>query len=571
MIHKSMAVLALASLAGLCAAPRALAQNALGSGRGLERDLRIGGTGNTPAKDFGAEVRMRNAIITGNAPGGMAFRGGVPYRDPAEFQGALGGTGALFSFRRDTLFSGLGGSGYRGTEGLQYQLGLSTGGTRGLTLSRDSAIAAPAASLTTTDRAPTAGAWKIASLPTGALRSTGAYAGTRSLSPVQVGEQRIGEERRVMAASELLGLRGLTPEKPDWERIPGAIEPPETPRPTSSASAATPRLGAEPAFESRTPKTTQRTSASARTAFDDLLDRLHETGDRLPGKTLTPKGAEPKATTPPAPQTSPQTAPAADTPAGAATTRDRQGPVGGTNDVLTRAITPEPVRQPVAGGWEARMNELRDALARGQRTRVAAKPGETGARLDVETLRAIRQAGHAAQATTLVPTAPKWRDFFVEQMKAGEENMKTERYFDAEERFSRALSLRPGEASAMAARINAQLASGLLVSASINLRALAREHPEALGMTFAGPLLPTAPRQESLLRQLRDNLKDDPSKRARAPRESALLLAYLGYQRAEPSVVREGLDALQRESAGADATLIEFLRGVWLVEEAPSK
>lgn len=562
MIHKSMTTLALAFMAGLCAAPQALAQDALGTGRGLERDLRIGGTGNTPAKDFGAEVRMRNAIITGNAPGGMAFRGGVPYRDPAEFQGALGGTGALFSFRRDTLFSGLGGSGYRGTEGLQYQLGLSTGGTRGLTLSRDSAVAAQATGLTTTDRAPTAGAWKIASLPTGALRSTGAYAGTRSLSPVEVGEQRVGDERRVMAASELLGLRGLTPEKPEWERIPGAIEPPEAPKPTSSASAATPRLGAQPAFDSRTPKTAQRTNASVRTAFDDLLDRLHETGDRLPAKAPTPKATEPT-TTQPSPQ--PGTTP------GAPVTRDRQGPVGGTSDALTRAVTPEPTKQPVAGGWEARMNELRDALARGQRTRVAAKPGESGARLDVETLRAIRQAGHAAQATTLVPTAPKWRDFFVEQMKAGEENMKTERYFDAEERFSRALSLRPGEASAMAARINAQLASGLLVSASINLRTLVREHPDALGMTFAGPLLPTAPRQESLLRQLRDNLKDDPSKRARAPLESALLLAYLGYQRSEPSVVREGLDALQRESAGADAALIEFLRGVWLAEEAPSK
>lgn len=123
----------------------------------------------------------------------------------------------------------------------------------------------------------------------------------------------------------------------------------------------------------------------------------------------------------------------------------------------------------------------------------------------------------------------------------------------------------------MAARVNAQLASGLLVSASINLRALVREHPEALGMTFAGPLLPTPPRQEALLRQLRDNLKEDPSRQAHVPRESALLLAYLGYQRGEPSVVREGLDALQRESAGSDATLVEFLAGVWLTQEASPK
>src|SRR5690606_2294464 len=76
--------------------------------------------------DLAAEMRFRNAVVTGNAPGGLSFRGDVGYRAAGEFTGRLGADDT-FSFRRDTVYSGLGGMGLRGTDSLQYQFALTTG------------------------------------------------------------------------------------------------------------------------------------------------------------------------------------------------------------------------------------------------------------------------------------------------------------------------------------------------------------------------------------------------------------------------------------------------------------
>src|SRR2546423_569446 len=94
---------------------------------GVDRNVRVGSGGINPARpDFAAEVRLRNAIVTGNAPGGISFRGDVGYRAPGEFMGSLGSNDS-FAFRRDSYYSGLGGLGIRGTDALQYQFAMATG------------------------------------------------------------------------------------------------------------------------------------------------------------------------------------------------------------------------------------------------------------------------------------------------------------------------------------------------------------------------------------------------------------------------------------------------------------
>jgi hypothetical protein len=114
-------VLALAGSAGTAGA-----QNALGDGRLLDNNLSAQGTANTPVRDLDAEIRFRNAIVTGNAPGGLSFRGDVGYTAPGEFRGELG-SDSTFAFRRDSLVSGLAGAGIRGIDALQYQMALTTG------------------------------------------------------------------------------------------------------------------------------------------------------------------------------------------------------------------------------------------------------------------------------------------------------------------------------------------------------------------------------------------------------------------------------------------------------------
>src|SRR6185295_6270421 len=72
-----------------------------------DRNLQVGSGGvNAARPDFAQEVRFRNAIVTGNVPGGMSFRGNAGYVAPGELFTHLG-SNDLFAFRRDSVYSGL--------------------------------------------------------------------------------------------------------------------------------------------------------------------------------------------------------------------------------------------------------------------------------------------------------------------------------------------------------------------------------------------------------------------------------------------------------------------------------
>ena len=119
---RSLAIASLVAAASL-PVPLASAQNALGDGRALDNNLSTRGRYNNARPSLRDELAFRNSVVTGNAPNGLSFRGDVGYRAPGEFTGQLG-SNDLFSFRRDSLQSGIAGMGIRGTEALQYQLAL---------------------------------------------------------------------------------------------------------------------------------------------------------------------------------------------------------------------------------------------------------------------------------------------------------------------------------------------------------------------------------------------------------------------------------------------------------------
>ncbi|MDX2016840.1 MAG: hypothetical protein SFY95_04260 [Planctomycetota bacterium] len=542
---------ALVALAAIVAASGlACAQNALGDGRGLQRDLNTAGAaaGNVNSRSrFADEVRFRNAIITGNAPGGMSFRGDVRYRAPDDFRGRLG-SDDLYAFRRDSLYSGLGGMGIRGTDALQYQFGLSTGRSGGGDLfggviatrqggfasyspPRTGGVGSAPIDVTSAtrraprDESPILGPGESLSRRTsidGSLRSTASYLSGRSLQTAVLGERRApGVGMETVEASPLVGVRTRPSDMP----------------------------GAKSA------------------------------GILAGGKAADPSAPKPKPADKPAQEPS-----------------DSRTPL----DRLRPAPTPEG-----ATTIENRLSRLREALRERDEADQQAAQARTREALDPETLKVLRelasQAGLPAERAgepltpgappetaplrdergrlrSLIELDPKVRipvtDRYAQHMRDGQTMLGAGRYFDAEERFTRALSARPGDASARLGRAHAQLGAGMFISAAVNLRELLAEKPELAGVRYAPELLPAPARGVTVTLQHREALKDADTAKA-----AALLLAYMGYQgltretldgpartSPDPQAIREGLDALERSPAAteSDRALVQLLRSVWL-------
>lgn len=122
-------ILRAAALSGALLASCAQAQNALGDGTGLANPLDVYQQqlrSESRTDQFRRENAFREAIVTGRAVGGSAFRGDVGYGSGTEFRGELG-SDANYAFRRDSALSGVAAQGISGAQALQYQFSLSTG------------------------------------------------------------------------------------------------------------------------------------------------------------------------------------------------------------------------------------------------------------------------------------------------------------------------------------------------------------------------------------------------------------------------------------------------------------
>lgn len=577
-------------LAGAAAAlvtPSAMAQNALGDGRGLERDRRVGGTGNYRPPDFADEVRRRNAIITGNAPGASNFRGDVGYRAPGEFVGRLG-SDDVFAFRRDSFWSGAAGMGLRGTESLQYQYSFTTGNVRSarlaeLVLGRDAAPAMNAAEVSTSRRfvedealSALGSGWRRAGAELGTLRSTAAFTASRPLSPMVVGVVPTATGLETTAASTLLGIRSwLTPMQRDVE----------VRREAENLIATGPRRRG--------------------TAGDALRDRLGALGPELvrtpllrpelatpvPGASQPSPAAPtptPDATTPPSPGSatpspagSVPAAPSSSAPApGAGTSTRLQLPAWEQRlQELRRQLQQRPDRDAVLESLRARQTGMSaDEIERRRRERDAQLLGlspEAASQpllIDAETLRLLREA--RLEVDRYMLANPDAADVYADQMRQGEAAMAAGKFFQAEEAFARALSFVPGDPTAMAGRLHAQIGAALFLSAGLNLREMYRESPEMVVVRFTGATLPTAERQARIIELLRARRDANIAAGMQPPTEVLLLLAYLGRQRGDDAMMREALDALATiEPTTTDTALpplVSLLRRVWLMEDPVS-
>jgi hypothetical protein len=194
--------------------------------------------------------------------------------------------------------------------------------------------------------------------------------------------------------------------------------------------------------------------------------------------------------------------------------------------------------------------------------------------IDPKTLQIIRSAG--ATVDTFIPGGAARRELYGESMEAGQQALAQGRYFDAEERFARANAMRRGDSTSTVGMLHSQIGSGMVLSAGRTLRNLIADHPEITAMRYAENLRPSAARTAEIVERLRTNV----SGATRMGRDSALLLAYIGYQRGDRAMAAEGLDALANIDANekaadptsaSDARLIELLRGVWLPDDSQNE
>lgn len=569
----------------------ALAQNSLGDGTGLSRPLDRELGRNVPSRrsntaaTFQQELNLRNAIVTGNSPGGTSFRGDVGYSAPSEFRASLG-SNDLFAFRRDSLFSGFAGLGLRGTEALQYQFALATGSASGLLgvgpVSRSGGGVGTQAPSPLADptfvqgvaqqRAPT-------TVPTtrvgeseapagsmmGMLRTPSAYVANRGIQ-AEIMAEFFDASTNInwgLTASSLRGVRmsRMSLAQAQLER-PGAV-------PTS----ATPNLVADPGQPvqaSPVEGATRGPTLATPNSYQAMLDRFRDAAaGRLQPAAPTPAPGAPD-------PVDPNAVPVADP------TR--------LNPTTSGVGTPE---------WERRLAEIRQRLAldledpqRGPASPVnrsnnnaannaatdpenpennrapGMNPGSLTYRpLDAEALRILRESAH--NVTTYVdPASPT--DPYAQHMAVAGELMRAGSYFDAEERFTRAQAARTDDFLATIGRFHAQVGAGMYLSAGMNLRRLLTDHPEVAATRFDPSMLPDAARLEKVAGELRANAsRAIEGQSVSLGTDSALLLAYVGYQRRDAGLVTEGLEAYRRLLSASGSvgttgqTLLDLITQVW--------
>ncbi|TVQ75302.1 MAG: hypothetical protein EA380_11225 [Phycisphaeraceae bacterium] len=537
--------------------PLASAQDALGDGRALDASLRVGSGGrNDPGRNFAREFAFRNAIVTGNVPGGMAFRGELGYSAADDFRGDLGSTD-FFDFERDSFYSSLATRNLGGIDPLRSSLSWSIAGQRDgvfgdLIVSRPGAGATAGQAL---DRqregVPNI---DVFSSIQGAMRSPSSMMLEAELRPQLLGysqDDRSGQVN-MLTASSLLGVRSLPPVSPVFGRrsiaeedarlefmaLPPVdpllrqTEEPQTQEEVFRPTQVMPERATDVARDTMDVSTYNRLVASLRAESNAV--RATRAGEAVlipeSERTERPERVTPEDRTDPfAPPTAPE------------------DPFAQTDDPDAEELDPRDVDY-----FDRSIERLRSALRLPDlpmpRPAPMPRSDEDGVqRRTVSTLDLVDELVRDLISTNLpiietLDPPPTSSATFRNHIRSGTEHLGAGEWFAAEERFTAALSIEPGDPSAAIGRVNAQLGGGMFLSAALNLRDLLRAYPELLAARFDASLLPDEDRSNRIRAQLRQRAETNRP----LARDAGLLLAYLGHQTGTKQDIIDGFAIIER-------------------------
>ncbi len=563
----------------------AIAQNALGSGRALDANQRAGSRGtNTQANDFYADLALRNAIITGNAPGGQHFRAEVGYRAAGDFLGATAAD-SLFNFQRDSYFSGLAAHKVRGLAGMQLQMNISISGLNspnGFLISRPGAGAS--ASIVQGGTAPA----RIDPFLTlqGSLRSTSAYLIREADRPIVVGSRDYGNGNVMpLVASSLVGVRSLMfnnvalsgPRNLEQAQYQGNTsltlsDPVAQLRGPNDPALTAARELASGQIHSIDPKRVDSSMVPV-SQHEQLLQSLRTaTGHldlQIPG-TLNPPDEPLESETTPIDDTSENpTSPMDDLDAALrrlteSLTLDHSDASENLQDPQARSTPSTTEDEPESSFRPLDPTARREGVSQSDQGASDTQDEEGAFDLNLQMLvDAMAQKEFRLRQLTSGEYDPD--NIYDTHMRAGELGLRDGRWMDAEERFSTALNLRPGDALAALGRVQAQIGAGLLRSAASNLRDLMRAYPELASVRLDAGLLPPAPR----LARITVQLEYQRSRRRVGWIDAAFLSAYVARllnDRIALVQAFEDLERAERENGVSHDPVYRFLERVWMAD-----
>lgn len=570
--------LVISCVAMLALAGTAMGQNALGDGRKLDNNLNSSqGRVNPRSTGVSEQVRYNNAIIYGTAPNGKSFQGSIGSRAPDQFGGSLG-SDTLYNFQRDSYTSGLAGEGVRGSDALRYQFALTTGQNM------------PGFLANATASVPRSGTVSTGATSS-ALRSTSDFVTGQSYRPALVGirHDELGAEYTAKA-SPLLGIAwvktGESPLGNTQTQVPNNVPENVPAIPGVPPVDATTTPGVKPA-EKRVVSPFTGLESTAR-GVQNAMDRpgtvdLRVSGDEAQSRTSVHnqimnrfrEGYPDKSATKPGDGQE-------------TVTLEMQ------MDRLHRMLAgePEPEKKPENGrGPDGILivppRPLDPNKSDPNKTAPDTKPKPAGgsdrdingknidASLEALTpdfLRAVKKVQEKKVEHFIEPAPAAGPDTsgdpeaYRGQMRDGEKLLAAGRFFDAEDHFIRAIACSPRDPMARAARLHAQIGAGLYLSAATNLRALITGHPEMVATRYTDNLLPTPERAKVIIEQLVEQEKKSESALGR---DSALLVAYMGYQRGDAQLVTDGLENFSKRiapdtSGDPDRVLLKLLTATWV-------
>ena len=536
-----LATLTAALAVAINAGSAATAQNALGDGRALDNNLQQGRTVNPLGlnTNIAAEVAYRNALVTGNAANGMSFRESVGYNsvfdfrtdfDPASGRAIPLPSNETYNFRRDSLTSTYPSLGLRGIDAIREQAAWSTGNTYDETLNvpilRRAGVGQSGAQLSYEQRLIQEGYETTYIDPfrirPRSLRSTTEHAIGTALETRILG-QTIDEETNQVQYLQATPLRGVVSEMVVTENIIRLFDGKPIGAPDLISSAIT----------------QQPTDEQESFGYDAVVKRM----SRQFHQRYAPDDAETEQT--PGDNTEGATPDVSNT-------TDMTAPLNSTRHQAETNAGPDPLEQ------------LRNRLL--GITPPDDDENATGDAATPEALRSLFNRGASAEGdkiNRLTPPVKHDRNLFAENMRLGESLLADARWFDAEERFSAALRLSPGDPMASIGRLHAQLGAGLYLSAGVNFDRLFRANPELMAAKYDERLLPRKGRLKRIDARLRLNAQRSDDQAI----SSALLMAYLAYQFDDRLTLEDAFAALDRIHAerNDEPDILETtLREVWL-------